>query len=237
VTASPAPPRVVLILADGAAPARTLLDGAWPGWDAGVALVIAADGGARHARPLGLRVDRWVGDGDSIEPGDLEALTAAGVEIRRAAVDKDESDSELALLAAIAEGAEALIIVGALGGIRVDHALANVGLLGHPALGDRPCWLYDEHGARISLLVAPDAAGRSVARDLAGGAGDLVSLVPIGVSAAGVTTRGLRFALSGEPLPLGRTRGLSNVRTGQVARITLESGRLLVIESPANLGP
>jgi thiamine pyrophosphokinase len=233
---SPAPPLAVIILADGAAPARAQLDAAWPGWDAGVGLVIAADGGARHARSLGLHVDHWVGDGDSIDPADLSALVAAGVEIRRAATDKDESDAELALLVALAAGAESVSIVGALGGVRIDHALANVGLLGHPELGDRPVWLYDERAARLSLLTAPDAAGRAATRTLEGRVGDLVSLVPFGVPAAGVTTRGLRFALTGEPLLLGRTRGVSNVRTEPVARITLESGRLLVIETPANLG-
>ena len=42
-----------LVLADGAAPSRASLDAAWPGWDAGLDLVIAADGGARHATTLG----------------------------------------------------------------------------------------------------------------------------------------------------------------------------------------
>ena len=110
-------------------------------------------------------------------------------------------------------------------------------MLGHPALAGRPAWLYDERAARISLLVAPDGAGGAVARDFEGRPGDLVSLVPEGASAAGVTTSGLRFPLAGEPLVLGRTRGVSNVRTGRVARITLESGRLLVIETPASLRP
>ena len=36
---------------------------------------------------------------------------------------------------------------------------------------------------------------------------------------------------------VGRTRGVANVRTGVVARISLRSGRLLVIETPANLVP
>lgn len=226
-----------LILADGAAPTRAQLDAAWPGWDAGIALVVAADGGARHATALGLRVDRWVGDGDSIDPGDLATLAAAGVEVRLAARNKDESDAELALVAAIEAGADAVTILGALGGPRIDHALANVGLLGHPALAGRAAWLYDERAARISLLVAPDAAGRAVARELEGRPGDLVSLVPDGTSAEGVTTSGLRFPLEGERLVLGRTRGVSNIRTGRVARITLESGRLLVIETPASLRP
>jgi thiamine pyrophosphokinase len=229
--------RSALILADGAVPPRALLDAAWPGWDDGIGLVIAADGGARHAAPLGLRVDRWVGDGDSVDPALLEALEAAGVEIRRVDTDKDESDAELALLAALDDGAEAVTILGALGGARIDHALANVGLLGHPALAARPARLYDERGARISLLSAPDDAGHPVSRELGGRAGDVVSLIPAGSTATGVSTTGLRFPLDREPLVLGRTRGVSNVRTGDEATVTLESGRLLVIETPANLRP
>ncbi len=229
--------RTALILADGSVPARAQLDAAWPDWAAGIDLVVAADGGARHARGLGVSVDRWVGDGDSIDAAELEALAASGVDVQRAATDKDESDSELALLAAIADGANAVIILGALGGPRVDHALANVGLLAHPALEGRPAWLYGERAARISLLAAPDAVGHEVTRELHGRPGDLVSLVPQGGAASGVTTSGLRFPLAGETLALGKTRGVSNVRTGPIARVTLESGRLLVIETPANLRP
>lgn len=234
---SPPGHRGALVLADGAVPARDNLDAAWPGWDDGIAIVIAADGGARHAAALGVRVDRWVGDGDSVDPALLEALAAAGVDVRRVATDKDESDAELALLAALDEGAGEVTILGALGGARIDHALANVGLLGHPALGGRPVRLYDERAARISLLEAPDGAGRPVTRELRGRAGDLVSLIPAGVPAAGVTTAGLRFPLDREPLLLGRTRGVSNVRTGEVASVTLKTGRLLLIETPANLRP
>jgi len=157
------------------------------------------------------------------------------VSVDRVARDKDESDTELALTAALVGGADAVTILGALGGPRGDHAVSNLALLDHPALAGRPAWLYDEHGARLSLLVAPDAEGRAVARELAGRPGDLVSLVPVGSTAVGVTTSGLRYPLAREPLALGRTRGISNVRTGPVARVTLESGRLLVIETPVSL--
>ncbi len=229
--------RLGIVLADGAAPTRVDLDAAWPGWDAGLVIVIAADGGARHAAPLGLRLDRWVGDGDSIEPALLDELASAGVETDRVAAEKDESDAELALLAALAAGVDEVALIGGLGGLRVDHALANVGLLGHPALAGRSLRLYDEHAARISMLVAPLAVGGPAIGDVTGRVGDLISLVPIGGSAAGVTTDGLRYPLAGEPLEFGRTRGVSNVRTAARARVTLESGRLLVIETPANLRP
>jgi len=208
-----------------------------PRWDAGTAIVVAADGGARHAPGLGLRLDRWVGDGDSISPELLVELTSNGVAIDRVAMEKDESDAELALQAALAAGIDQVVILGGLGGPRVDHALANAGLLAHPALDGRPARLYDEHAARISVLTAPDATGRSVLGDYSGRVGDIVSLVPIGQSATGVATEGLRYPLRGEPLVLGRTRGVSNERTATLARVTLESGRLLVIETPANLRP
>jgi thiamine pyrophosphokinase len=223
------PPIHAVVLADGAVPSRARLDAAWPGWDAAIGLVVAADGGARHAGPLALRLDRWVGDGDSIEPAALDALAASGVAIRRVDEDKDESDTELALLECIAEGAGAITFLGALGGVRIDHALANVALLEHPALAGRPVTLYDERATRISIVAG--------ARDLAGRVGDVVTLLPLGGAAEGVVTDGLRFPLLREVLAAGRSRGLSNVRTAPVARVSLESGRLLVIETPATLPP
>ena len=223
------------VLADGAVPSRAVLDAAWPGWDEGVALVVAADGGVRHATAFGLTVDRWVGDGDSTVPEELEALAAAGVAIDRVAVDKDESDAELALLAAVAAGADVVKLLSGLGGVRVDHAISNLALLQHEALAPRDVRLYDEVGARLSLLAGPDRHGLPVARELTGRIGDLVSLLPFGPGVEGVTTHGLEYPLRDEPLPPGPARGLSNVRSAADASVTLRRGSLLVVESPATL--
>lgn len=218
----------VLVVADGAEPDRSGLDRAWPGWDRDIAQVIAADGGARHANALGLRIDRWVGDGDSLGLDGVEALRQAGVPVELAARDKDESDTELAVAAAVADGATEVTIVGALGGPRVDHALANALLLAYPRLRGRRVRILDP-GARITLISGP---ARAV---LEGRQGDLVSLLPLGGDASGVTTYGLKFALADGLLEVGRTRGLSNVRTAEVARVELVAGRLLIVESPATL--
>jgi thiamine pyrophosphokinase len=230
-----APARHAIVLADGAVPTRAALDEAWPGWDTGADLVVAADGGIRHANALGLSVDRWVGDGDSTAPAELDALAAAGVAIDRVAVDKDESDTELALLAAVEAGTDVVTILGGLGGARVDHAIVNLALLQHPALGHREALLYDEVGARLSVLAGPDDRGLPVARELTGRVGDLVSLVPLGESVQHVETQGLRYPLDGDTLVLGRARGLSNVRIAPTARVSVGSGRLLLIETPATI--
>ena len=226
--------RAALVLAGGDVPARAALDAAWPGWDARVSLVVAADGGARHAAELAVTIDRWVGDADSTEPDEVAALADAGARVDVVPAAKDATDTELALLAAIGEGAEAIVLLGALGGPRVDHGLANVGLLRHPALGSRSLVLYDAGPARISLLTA---LGSPATRELAGRVGDLVSLLPVGDTAEGVTTRDLRYPLADEPLVLGQTRGISNVRTARAAAVTLRAGRLLVIETPVTVGP
>ncbi|HYN68803.1 MAG TPA: thiamine diphosphokinase [Candidatus Eisenbacteria bacterium] len=233
----PGPVRAI-VLADGTAPARADLDAAWPGWDAGISLVVAADGGARLAEPLGLRIDRWVGDGDSLGPAAIDALRAAGVPVTLAPPDKDESDTELAVLEAVEAGATDLTILGALGGRRLDHALANVALLAHHALVGRSARLLDA-GTRITMLsggasdVTGDGAAATAERRFDGRAGDLVSLFPYAGTAEGVTTEGLRYPLHDEPLHLGPARGLSNVRLGSSATVSVRRGRLLIVESPA----
>jgi len=217
-----------LVIADGAPPDRAALDRAWPGWDNGVELVVAADGGARHAAALGRSIDRWVGDGDSLSSDGVAALRAAGVPVRLVPVDKDASDTELAVLEAVDLGADDITIVGALGGARFDHGLANVTLLDARALVGRQARLL-EPGARVSLLHGPSTIV------LEGQAGDVVTLLPLGDDADGVTTEGLRYPLANETLSAGRTRGLSNVRTAPVVNISLRDGRLLVVETPATL--
>jgi thiamine pyrophosphokinase len=218
-----------LILADGDVPSRDRLDAVWPGWDSAIGLVVAADGGARHAAALGVSLDRWVGDGDSLDAAALRALETSGVPLERARPDKDETDTELAILAALRLGAEGLVILGALGG-RIDHALANIGLLSMPVLAGRSAVILDA-GSRLSLLVGPDTA------TLVGRPGDLVSLLPVGEAVQGVTTTGLVYPLDDEPLPAGTPRGLSNVMTTDAASVRLRRGRLLIVESPATFAP
>jgi thiamine pyrophosphokinase len=225
-----------LILAAGDIGSRGILDAAWPGWDAAIGLVVAADGGARHARELGVTIDRWVGDGDSIARADLDALTAARVPMDRSRPDKDESDTELAVAAAIGLGADRIVIVGALGGTRVDHALANIALLFAPALDGRDATIIDS-AARIRTASAPAADGRPVRVSVGGRVGETVSLLPWGNDVDGVTTHGLRYPLNDETLRAGPARGLSNVRVEVDADVVLRNGRLLIVESAGRLSP
>lgn len=223
-----------IVVADGSVPTRGALDAAWPGWAREAALVVAADGGAVGAEALGLPIDLLVGDMDSLGEERLAALVAAGVAVERSPAEKDESDTELALRAALARGATTVTVVGAFGGRRLDHALANVGLLALPSLAGRPVELLDDR-ARVTAVQAPGPAGEAVRRPLPGRTGDLVSLLALGADVEGVTTEGLRYPLRDERLPAGPARGLSNVRVAADAAVTVRRGLLLVVEAPATL--
>jgi thiamine pyrophosphokinase len=225
------PTSQAIVLADGDVGSRAAIDDAWPGWLASDPFVVAADGGARHAGPLGLRIDRWVGDGDSLGDAGVAQLLAEGVPVDRAPFDKDESDTELAVEAALARAPQAITLLGALGGPRLDHALANLALLGLPELRGIDVRLVAAD-ARVRSLDATDAPTRV---ELVGRAGDLVSLLPVGGDALGVTTDGLAYPLDDEVLRAGRTRGLSNRRTVATATVQLRGGRLLIVETPATL--
>jgi thiamine pyrophosphokinase len=64
---------------------------------------------------------------------------------------------------------------------------------------------------------------------LYGQAGDILSLVPLGGDAQGVTTQGLEYPLNDETLYFGATRGISNVLLNRTATVQLKAGYLLCI--------
>jgi thiamine pyrophosphokinase len=185
--------------------------------------VVAADRGLDYALALGLDVTVAVGDFDSASPEAVADAEASGTRIVRHAAEKDATDLELALDAALALEPERILVVAGEGG-RLDHALSTLLLLASPR--------YDS--AQIDALVG--AARVHVVRKervLDGAPGELVSLVPVHGPAVGVTTEGLVYPLRLETLDPGSTRGVSNVFEGTHARVSLEAGALLAIRPGA----
>jgi thiamine pyrophosphokinase len=189
-------------------------------------LVIAADGGALKAAALGLRPDVVVGDGDSLPAPRAEELRASGVEVIVHPADKDESDTQLAIDEAIARGATHLVILGAIGGPRLEHSLANVLLLSMPALAAADARIVD--GPSELRVIGRAGAGSA---EITGQLGDYVSLLPLSNVVQGVTTRDLRFPLTNATLAQGPARGLSNELSAPSGGVTTRSGRLAVIHT------
>jgi len=210
--------RAALVLAGGdplASAQRHLL----PATD----LVVAADSGLHQARDLGVHVDVVVGDFDSADPDAVAAAQNAGAVIERHSAAKDATDLELAIDAAVARGATRITVVGGSGG-RLDHLLANVGVLASPRFADVVVdALFRE--ARVVVL-----QGGREPEPVRGPQGSLVTLLPVGGDGRGITTSGLEYPLQHEDLPVGTSRGVSNLRGSGRASVGLDAGTLLLIE-------
>ena len=187
-------------------------------------LTIAADGGAESLERIGRGPQVLIGDLDSVDPRLEERLEQGGTRVERHPVDKEASDTELAVEAAFAAGATEVTLLGATGGERLDHELANLLLLADRAFAGRGLTAV-RGAARVTALHGGDR------HELGGSPGDLVTLLPVGGDAEGVTTDGLRWPLDAATLELGRSRGLSNEVVTSPASVRLETGVLLVIET------
>ena len=184
------------------------------------AVVIAADGGWRLCRELDLKVTLLVGDMDTLFPEEVSQAEAQGTEVRRFPSDKDQSDLELAIVAAHAMGARRLTILGALGG-QWDHCLTNL-LAPLSLCHSLGIWgRLVTTGAEIYLLGPGEHSVR-------GEVGTRISLAPLSAHVSGLTLRGLLYPLEGAEMARHQTMGLANALRRTPACISLESGDLLV---------
>ncbi len=182
-------------------------------------LLVAADGGAAAALAQGWWPHLLVGDLDSAPPEVRALAQGHGARVLQYSPQKDETDTELALRAALEWGADEVYLLGAAGG-RLDHTLANIFLLALPQAAR----------ARVTILNGRERIfAISKEATITGRPGDLVSLLPLGGDVTGIWTSGLEYPLRGEALPIGVPRGISNVLTTERATVRVASGILLVV--------
>ena len=191
----PARPRAVVLGGGDVAPTERLRAIA-----ADAEIVIAADGGLRHATALGVRPDAIVGDFDSVSAAELDAHP--GVQHLRHPRDKNALDLELALDTALARGARALSVIGGLGS-RLDQSLAALLICARLRRDGTPCAL---HGTYVD--VHPLAAGHVVRPESQPGA--IFSVVALDDEVE-VTISGAAYPLQRARLGFGGGLGVSNV--------------------------
>lgn len=182
-------------------------------------LIVAVNGGTRHAWAAGVDPQVVVGDLDSLSDEEKQRIRQAGAEIVPFPPRKDQTDLELALHHVLSEGADEIVILAALGG-RLDQTVANILLLTLPQLAG--CDVRVVQGQQEAFVI------REAAR-IEGRSGDTVSLIPVEGDAVGVITAGLEYALDDETLDFGPTRGVSNVLKESQANVRVRHGLLLCI--------
>lgn len=178
-------------------------------------LVIAADAGYRACRAAGITPDLLLGDFDSMEqPADFANVV-------RSPVEKDDTDTMLAVKTALEEGCREVFLYGGTGGARLDHTLANLQSLLYLRRRGARGWMYD----RDFLWTVIENETLTVERTVEWG---LLSAFCLGADASGVDEEGLQYPLRDAVLTAAFPLGVSNHILEPKARITVRQGALAV---------
>lgn len=185
-------------------------------------LLIGADSGARFLITNGLRPDIAIGDFDSVSEEDLlEIRKISGQTIACDPIDKDYTDTEMAIRLALDLQPTEIILLGALG-TRFDHSLANVHLLALSSQQQVKMTIIDDHN-KISLISDQLIIEQQGYPN--------VSLLPLSLKVEGITLDGFQYPLTDAELTIGQSLGISNVLVSSTGTISIRTGLLLVIQS------
>ena len=177
-------------------------------------LVIAADAGYRLCQSLGITPDLVLGDFDSMpEP--------EGVLVRRVPVEKDDTDTMLALKTGLEAGCDAFYLYGFTGGKRLDHTLANLQSLLYLRRRGARSWLYGDD----FLWTAIENESLAIQKEVEWG---LFSAFCLGDEARGIDETGFQYPLNDAVLTPEFPLGVSNHILEQSAVVTVREGALLV---------
>lgn len=177
-------------------------------------LLLAADGGLTHLERRGLTPHLIVGDFDSL------GRVPEGDNIIRHPVEKDDTDTMLAIKTGLERGYRDFVLYGCLGG-RLDHTYANLQALTFLARRGASGWLLGE-----GLAVTAIRNGRL---DFAPEHEGVISVFCPNGEARGVTLTGLHYPLRDAVLTSAFPLGVSNRFTGEAASVSVEDGTLLVM--------
>lgn len=146
------------------------------------------------------------------------------VEVVRLRPEKDDSDTQSAMNYAIQNGAKEIVILGVTGN-RVDHLMANFGLLILAQKQDTEVALADRYNY---MKLIPSGTILKKAEQF----GKYMSFFPLGGDVTGLTLEGFKYPLDKYHLTTADS-GLtvSNEISEEYAKVTYESGTLLMIMS------
>ena len=181
-------------------------------------LVIAADAGLRNAEALGVVPAVLLGDFDSLG----EPTVPKGCELIRVPVEKDYTDTQLAVDCAIERGARELVIVGGLEG-RLDHTLSTVAILERLAERRVHAVITNGHNrvrfVRNGGVIIPRSGYR------------FLSLIAADPVVKGVTVEGCKYPLKRARLRRTNQYAVSNEIEGNCALVEIKRGGVWIIES------
>ena len=185
--------------------------------------IIAADRGVEACVQLQLTPDYIIGDFDSVSDKGKEFIRQFGGTTVPLQPVKDDTDTEAALHLAFEKTQGDIVILGGTG-TRLDHVMGNLSILMQGIAKARRVILMDPYNR---IRVVADHVSIKKSEQF----GRYVSVFPMGDRAEGVTLEGFFYPLQDAVLMGDSSLGVSNVIVGEIAKISVTKGCLLVIES------
>ena len=177
--------------------------------------IVFCDSGLKHLESLQVRPGLIVGDFDSHNNPHLDVETIV------LPCEKDDTDTVFAMKEAMKRGYTEFLLIGVVGA-RLDHTLGNVSIL-----------LYlDENNAKGKII--DDYSEMEIVSDRPTFITDdysYFSLLNISGIARGVTIENAKYPLDNAEIKCDYQYGISNeVNRGEVAKVTIRDGKLLLIK-------
>lgn len=179
-------------------------------------LVCAADAGYLALLKAGITADLIIGDFDSMpEPADTK------IEMIKLPVVKDDTDISFCIKEGVKRGYRDFLILGALGGKRLSHTIANIQLLSMLRdLGADGSIVFK--GTKLRILKAPEECV------IQAKTGDHFSIYALSDEIE-VTLKGLFYPLDHGIITRGFPLGVSNHFTDEAAYVAVHRGEALII--------
>lgn len=180
------------------------------------AWILCADSGLLLAQRMGITPNLVLGDFDSLG-------TLPEAPYYRAPVEKDDTDTVLAVRYGLEKKCRRFVIYGALGG-RFDHSYANIQTL----------LFLHQHGASSVLVGEKDllmlqTAGTTV--EYPKREGFTFSVFALTPQCEGVSIHGVKYPLENASLTMYHPLGVSNEITECCAVLHIDHGILLIVQS------
>ena len=191
-------------------------------------LYIAADGGFSAMQKMGIKPDILIGDFDSMENGVPSEADLSGIEVIRHPVEKDDTDTLLAIKLGFDRGYTAFTIYGCLGGERFDHTIATCQSLAYIV----------EHGGMAIAYGEPREVGKTLlmtmlkdaALELPEYCEGHFSVFAYGGECRGVTLKNFKYEVNDVTLTPAFPLGVSNsFLSGKSGTVEVSDGTLLIL--------
>ncbi|MFS0574269.1 thiamine diphosphokinase [Sporosarcina sp. 179-K 3D1 HS] len=188
-------------------------------------LYVGADRGAVHLLNRGVIPDAAIGDFDSVTETEYKQIMESVSYMEKADSEKDETDTELAVLHALSYKPDCVILTGVTGG-RLDHAEAALHLI----------YRLQEENKHIKFLIGNQTNEMSILR-----AGvhrvtrnerfPYISFFSFIGPVKKLTLTGFKYETVDAMLEMGSTRFTSNETASEVCTISFREGICLMVRS------